>query len=272
MNQAYGNRLLKQLLLQGKPIFTQEEVCLAANVETIPDNQLNKILSNLNKQQRIIRLRRGLYLYNDALLNRAQPHPFIISSRLVEPSVISHWSALAHHGLTEQIPQAITASTYKKIVTPSMRNAQLKKQSYKHAWEINNIRYEYIQITQQHFFGLQKIWIDEYSQILITDKERTLLDVFIYLKMFGGMGEALGILENVLTTLDIEKLIAYAVQYQQKSLAKRIGWALESMGVSETLLEPLFNIPLNHYCRLDPNAPAAGSCDKRWMIQNNLGK
>lgn len=90
--------------------------------------------------------------------------------------------------------------------------------------------------------------------------------------MFGGMGEALGILENALATLDIEKLVAYAMQYQQKSLAKRIGWALESAGVSETLLKPLLNIPANHYCRLDPNAPAAGSCDKRWMIQNNLGK
>jgi hypothetical protein len=51
-----------------------------------------------------------------------------------------------------------------------------------------------------------------------------------------------------------------------------LGWALEYFGASIKQLEPLLKVPINHFCRLDPSAPATGPCDKRWMIQNNLTK
>src|SRR5690606_24669307 len=116
-----------------------------------------------------------------------------ISAYLIQPSAISHWSALQHHGLTEQVPQIITASTTTKVLTPSMREKQQQKSKVKHAWEVAWVRYEYINVQQKHFFGIEKIWLDEHFVVSITDKERTLLDVFIYPKMFGGIGEALGI-------------------------------------------------------------------------------
>jgi predicted transcriptional regulator of viral defense system len=127
-------------------------------------------------------------------------------------------------------------------------------------------------IKQKNFFGIEKIWLDENFQVQITDKERTLLDVFIYPKMFGGIGEALGILENALVSIGIQKLVDYAIKYDKKSLAKRLGWALEYFGVPDKQLEALLKVPINYYCRLDPSAPATGPCDKRWMIQNNLIK
>ena len=55
-------------------------------------------------------------------------------------------------------------------------------------------------------------------------------------------------------------------------MAKRLGWALEYFGVPGQEIEPLLNVPINYYCRLDPSASAIGPCDKRWMIQNNLMK
>jgi predicted transcriptional regulator of viral defense system len=139
-------------------------------------------------------------------------------------------------------------------------------------WEIGGVCYKYITVQQKHFFGIEKIWLGEYFQISITDKERTLLDVFIYPKMFGGMGEALGILENSLANINISKLINYAIQYDKKSLAKRLGWALEYFGVSAKQLAPLLKVSINYFCRLDPSGPTKGPCDKRWMIQNNLRK
>ena len=153
-----------------------------------------------------------------------------------------------------------------------MREKEVQDLKLKHIWQIADIRYEYINIKQKHFFGIEKIWLDENSQVPITDKERTLLDVFIYSKMFGGMGEALGILENSLATIDIQKLVNYAIQYDKKSLTKRLGWALEYFGVPTKQLEPLLNAPISYFSRLDPSSPATGSCDKRWMIQNNLIK
>lgn len=269
--ESQGMRLLRQLFLRGNRIFNMQNVVAAATLEKIPHNQIRKILSNLAKHKRILRLRRGIYV-SIGLLPETNVHPFVISAYLIQPSAISHWSALQHHGLTEQIPQIITASTPKKFVTPSMRSKNIDAKIKKHAWEIEGIRYEYINVTQKHFFGLEKIWIDEFFHVNITDKERTLLDVFIYPKMFGGIGEALGILENALPSINIEKLVQYAIQYEKKSVAKRLGWALDYFGVANKYLIPLLKIPINYFCRLDPSEAAIGEYDKRWMIQNNLIK
>jgi predicted transcriptional regulator of viral defense system len=270
--ESQGVRLLRQLSLQGKRIFNMQDVTAAAITENIPHNQLKKILFNLAKHRRVLRVRRGLYISIGIIAEQNITHPFVIAAYLIQPSAISHWSALQHHGLTEQIPQIVTASTPSKVVTPSMREKQPHRSKTKHMWEIEGVRYEYINVQQKHFSGIEKIWLDEHFQVLITDKERTILDLFIYPKMFGGIGEALGILENSLATIDTQKLINYAVQYDKKSLAKRLGWALEYFGVPVKQLEPLLNVPINYYCRLDPSAPAIGPCDNRWMIQNNLIK
>jgi predicted transcriptional regulator of viral defense system len=271
-SESQGIRLLRQLFLHGKRIFNMQDAAVAATLQKIPHNQLSKILSNLAKHGRVIRLRRGLYISIELLSEHTNIHPFVISTYLIQPSAISHWSALQHHGLTEQIPQIVTASTPNKVVTPSMRNKQSQHSRTKHAWEIDEIRYEYVNVQQKHFFGIEKIWLDEHSQVSITDKERTLLDVFIYSKMFGGIGEALGILESSLATINIQKLISYSIQYDKKSLVKRLGWALEYFGYPTKQLKPLLQVPINYYCRLDPSAPATGPCDNRWMIQNNLTK
>jgi len=270
--ESQGMRLLRELFLRGKRIFNMQDVAAAALLEHIPHNQLRKIVSNLAKHGRVLRLRRGLYVSIGLLPEHTNTHPFAISAYLIQPSAISHWTALQHHGLTEQIPRIITASTTNKVVTPSMREKQSQRSNMKHLWEIDGTRYEYVNIQQKHFFGIEKIWLDEHFQVQITDKERTLLDVFIYPKMFGGIGEAFGILENSLATINIEKLVDYAIQYDKKSIAKRLGWALEYFGVSTKQTEPLLNFPIHYYCRLDPSLPATGPCDKRWMIQNNLIK
>jgi hypothetical protein len=131
---------------------------------------------------------------------------------------------LQHHGLTEQVPRVITASTTKKIFTPSMRSKTTKAFKLKHAWEINGIRYEYINIQQKIFFGIEKIWLDEFFQVMITDKERTLLDLFIYPKMFGGIGEAFGILENSLPTLDLCHSIQQKVGDQATGMGAGTIW------------------------------------------------
>lgn len=270
--EAQGMRVLRQLLLQGKRIFNMEDAAAAAVTENIPQAQVKKILSNLAKYGRILRLRRGLYVSIGLLPDETNTHPFAISAYLIQPSAISHWSALQHHGLTEQVPQVVTAITTSKVVTPSMRKKDLQRPLSKHALEVEGIRYEYITIQEKHFFGIDDVWIDEHFHIPVTDKERTLLDVFINPKIFGGIGEALGLLKNALSSLDIKKLVDYAILYKNKSVIKRLGWALEYFGVTEKYFAPLLEIQINYYCRLDPSGPAKGPCVKRWMIQNNLMK
>ena len=270
--ESHGYLLLRELFTQGKRVFTMHDIKALSIAQNISPAQLRKILSNLTKRGSLLRLRRGLYVGIGLHADHADINPFVVSAYLIQPSAISHWSALQYHGLTEQVPQIITASTTTKIQTPSMREKDQHNPNEKHAWEVKGIRYEYIYVPDKHYFGLEKIWRDENYLVNITDKERTLLDVFINPKMFGGIGEALGILENSLYTLDIKKLVSYAIQYDKKSVSKRLGWALEYFGVQIKLLEPLLNVPIHYFCRLNPSGPGTGPCDKRWMIQNNLIK
>lgn len=276
LGKSQGFRLLHELFSHGKRIFDMQDIKSAAVSLAIPPNQLRKIISNLALHGDLLRLRRGVYVGIGLLSEQTKAPPFVISAFLIQPSMISHWSALQHHGLTEQIPQIITASTPKKVNTPSMRASKLAHSNQKHAWIIEGVRYEYITVPKETFeLGVETIWIpwvggDGFYNVKITDKERTLLDMFIHPKMFGGIGEALGVLENALGNINIEKLVDYAIKYDKKYLAKRLGWALEYFNVEEKFLEPLLAVPINHYCRLDPSAPAMGSCNKRWMIQDNL--
>src|SRR5260221_9110117 len=130
--EGQGIRLLRQLFLRGKRIFDMQDVVVAAATEKIPQNQLGKILSNLAKHERVLRIRRGLYINIGSTLEQTKTHPFVISTYLIQPSAISHWSALQHHGLTEQVSQIVTASTPSKVVTPSMREKRPQRSKEKH--------------------------------------------------------------------------------------------------------------------------------------------
>ena len=274
--ESNGLILLQYLFSRGKRIFTTKDALIAAKDINIPVESVNIILSRLTKRKIIYRLKRSLYTSVGLLGELDEIHPFAISAYLVQPCAISHWSALQYHGLTEQIPLIITASTPMRVYTPSMREGHAIKDHLKHAWLINNIRYEYVTIQQKHFelgekkLGLEKIWIDPHFQIKITDKERTIIDLFAHSKIFGGMYEVLHILENSLSAINIEQLVRYVQLYHVKSVAKRIGWSLEQFGIENKYLQPLVNIQLTSYCLLDPTRTATGLYDTKWMIQNNL--
>lgn len=269
----YGNtkglNLLQVLANQGQFIFTVDEAKTAAANIGFSDNYLSQVLSHLSQAGWIIRLRRGLYAGTGSLPGGVQVHPFAVATRLVEPSAISHWSAMSHHGFTDQIPHVVTASTPQKVVTPTMRESKSKKAG-KHAWAVGGVRYEYVSVIPEHFFGIEDIWVDEHFRVPITDKERTILDSFIYPRLFGGIGEALQTLEEHIHELTLEKLVGYAVRYGKASAIKRLGWALERLDASQEFVDPLEKIPIKGFRLLDPTRPRRGPYDKRWMIQNNL--
>jgi predicted transcriptional regulator of viral defense system len=213
-----------------------------------------------------------MYAVTGAPVGDIRVHPFVTATQIVQPSAISHWSAMHHHGLTEQIPLGISAITPKKVVTFSMRKPSEEDHQGHHAWNIGGIQYEYITVKPEHFFGIAEVWIDENFKVPITDKERTVLDLFAGPRLFGGMGESLAVLEEHLHEIDLRLLVDYAVRYATGSVAKRLGWSLEQAGVADEITTPLADIPTSGFRILDPTRPHRGPCDKRWGIQNNLGQ
>jgi predicted transcriptional regulator of viral defense system len=54
------------------------------------------------------------------------------------------------------------------------------------------------------------------------------------------------------------------------SVIKRLGWALEKMGVDLDQLERLRSTPSRRYYPLDPALDAQGVKDTRWQVIENL--
>jgi predicted transcriptional regulator of viral defense system len=265
-----GLQFLRDQASGGHFIFTTKEARETAQRLGISEAYLRKLLHQLVASGWLTRLRDGLYAGTGKLSGETDIHPFAIATHLVTPSAISHWSAMSHHGLTEQIPHVVTAFTPKRFMTPSLRTRTRRNTLSKQAWEIEGVRYEYVIVKPEFFFGIEEIWVDQNFKVPVTDKERTMLEGFASPRMFGGMGEILGILEQHVVELDIKKLVEYALRYGKSSVIKRVGWALEQAGVPPKSVAPLAQVPVSGYRVLDPTRARIGPCDSRWMIQNNL--
>lgn len=185
---------------------------------------------------------------------------------LVDPAAISHWSALHHHGLTEQAPKKVFVLTKTKASVPRSRGPKAKGASG--GISVGGVLYQFVQVRPERFFGLQKAWVGE-AWVTITDPERTLLDGLTMPQYCGDFAEVLHAFEARGAGLDLQRIIEYALKLDAAT-AKRLGWVLERQGGDLSKLERLAALPIKGYSKLDPTGPRKGPTNARWMIQENL--
>ena len=267
MNQ--GLDLIKRVVVELGPIFSVEQAQPAAKDLGLSESQLRWTLSHLARNNWLVRLKRGLYAVQPPL-NGGDLHPFAVAAVLAQPSAISHWSALAHHGLTTQIPPMVQASTTRRVVTPEMRQGKAHRPRGHAVWAVLNWEYEFITVRSKSWFGFQQEWVSQWHRVSITDPERTMLDMFAHPGVFGSVRTGMETLERSIESLDLERLIQYALRYEVGALIKRLGWTLETLGVPESVYEPLREFPVSNVCPLDPAGPASGLIVPNWQVRNNL--
>jgi predicted transcriptional regulator of viral defense system len=100
--------ILEELAKKGNT-FSIENVLSTTNIQR---EVLWVILSRLDKKGWIERIEKGKYMIIPlgAEKGKYTLNEFIIGSLLADPYCIAYWSALDFYGLTEQIPNAKTAS------------------------------------------------------------------------------------------------------------------------------------------------------------------
>ncbi len=267
--QSHGLRLLQTIVQECGPLFTREQVQPVAEAQGLSSGHLSKLLSVLNAAGHIERLKRGVYVVRPPLFN-GDLHPFAIAAALVQPAAISHWSALAHHGFTTQLPTLVQASTPSAVVTPEMRAGGARRPRDRAVWTAAGVEVEYVHLQPARFFGHQHLWVDNWQQVAITDLERTALDLIARSDIFGGMSAAIEILEDNLSRLNLTQLVDYALRYHMGAVIKRLGWVLEHLSVNPARLAPLQAYPVTTLYRLDPRAPSRPSINHSWHINENL--
>jgi predicted transcriptional regulator of viral defense system len=267
--QTQGVLLLQRIVSAVGPIFSIADAHEQAEALGIGTARVPWLLNQLAGGGWIARLKQGAYAAQSPILSD-DLHPFAIAAALTEPMAVSHWSALAHHGLTTQIPPMVQASTPRGVVTPEMREGQAYRPRGRATWRVLGLEFEFITVVHQRFFGFQQEWVSQWHRVAITDPERTVLDTIASPRMFGTLGFGLETLEAHLSRLDLKRLVGYALRYDVGAVIKRLGWMLEALSVPESVTEPLRVYPVRSYYSLDPTRPPCGTPSPRWHVRNNL--
>ncbi len=252
------NNILAKLNRGGKEIYTFAEI---KNVsDDINQGTLWKVLSELVKENRLIRLKRAVYLYvPEGYQENWTASNFWIGANLVQPYAISFWSALNHWGLTEQLPKRTYIQTNKSIVSYSKN--------------ILGSEYQFIRLNPRRFFGTEKIWVANH-QVIITNPEKTLVDCLAFPAYCGGISEAVKGLYNFYQTNQSKNLVDYAQKMGQPVL-KRLGYLLEILEISnEEELDKIKRLITNpNPVVLEPLLPAENAeWNSKWKLNINITK
>ena len=261
-----GIELFRLLAQEGDRVFTTERARELAPRVGLKESYLLEALHHLHKNDWIVPLRRGLYALSSTTPGISDAHEYEIAMSLVSPAAISHWSALHHHGLTEQIPRTIFVLTTTEASVPRVRSSALG--SSREDYEVRGINYRFIQVKPHRFFGTERVCLAD-ARVWITDLERTLLDGLAMPRHCGGFAEVIHGFDVGMEQVDIERVADYASR-MDTSAAKRLGWVLEGHGIDGPIMDRLASLPIKGWRKLDPSGPKGGRQSRRWMLIENL--
>lgn len=166
------SRLLSHLAAEGHQIISIDDI--EATLEIAP-NTARGIASRLTEKGWLDRLLPGRYLIiplaagEDAVYTT---HEYLIAAHVAEPMYIGYYSALSHHGLTEQVPRTVY------VVTPTRAQSR----------EIHGVPYRVATITERKFFGYEPTSI-EGTTVNVANLEKTLVDCADHPEYCGGIRE-----------------------------------------------------------------------------------
>jgi len=181
---------------------------------------------------------------------------------LVTPAAISHFSAMHHYELTDQIPNQVFITTTTGQWIP--RGDKEDRTGYR----AGDTVYRFIRIKPERFFGTEKAWIEE-ARVTFTDMSRTLIDGLMMPQHCGGIAEVIHGFQLAQDRLHLDQIMDYALQLDNAT-AKRLGWVLEHIGIDTSKLSSLHELKVTGYTKLDPTGPRQGPYNRFWMIQENL--
>ena len=158
------------------------------------DDPTPQFLERLQSKGWIRRIRRGRFAVvplSSGEDRSPQLHEFVVAMELVSPAVIAYWSALNHHGMTEQLPRTVFVAT----------DHPVRRQP----GDVLGVTYKIVSLRPDKFFGIMKDWIDE-NPFSVTDREKTIIDGLDLPQYVGGVNEIAKALTGSWKALDEKKL------------------------------------------------------------------
>ena len=248
---------LCSLATRGKSIIKYDDII---NVTQISYQNARKMAQILCAKKWLIPVSAGKYLISplDAgLESEYTEHEFIIASHLADkrPSYIAYWTALNHYGYTEQLPRVVISATTSRMPNPVVHGA----------------RYEFITITGTKFFGTRDHYIDHHK-ILISDKEKTMVDALDHPEYCGGIQEVAKCLWNARDELSFEKMISYSKQAKNSTVIKRLGYLIDLLDIkiSDNLYRKMHDMIRAGYSPFNTFSKMRRKTNTKWRLFVNV--
>jgi predicted transcriptional regulator of viral defense system len=225
----------------------------------IPQASLKQQLARMVKSGLLMRIKEGVY-YIIPFEQKADcymPDWHLLAAPLccTAEHYIGYYSALQLHQLTTQ--PALT----EQIVV----NKQIKPSSL----TLRSVRFQFIYHNPQHFFGYQKIWINNYDKAFCSDIEKTIIDCLYKPEYACGTTETAKAMYIAKDKIDFNKLLHYAVLFNVQAVIKRLGYLLELLGIGLNIVKSLHRMRTKSLTLLDTTLPKQGKIQTRWSIIQN---
>ncbi len=251
---SFEAKVISDLVSEGKTVFSISELAEKSGSRA----KARGIASKLARKKWLERIGRGIYLVLE-LGAGSKPEwtadSYYIASKLVDQYYIGYYNMLNDYGWTEQIPMTVSVATTKKL-----KNR-----------EIHGVRYNFIAIARNKFFGMNKKFISGH-QIVVSDPEKTLVDALDHPEYSGGISEVAKALSNASKEVDWSKVLAYAGKLGNGAVFKRLGYLLEVMQIDlpPGLLVQIRKSVTKGYSPLYPGAGSKGKHDSKWNLILNI--
>lgn len=253
-----NRRLLERLHQTMHGPFSAAE---AAGVLDLDPAKASALLRYLARRGWLARVRRGLYVPIPLEAQRPgewQEDPWIVAARVFAPCYIGGWSAAEHWGLTDQL--------FRELIVVSTRRVRER-----HV-EIQGTPMRVKVVAEDRLFGTTAVWRRQ-VRVAVSDPSRTIVDVLDEPTLGGGIRHVGEMVEEYFAgeLRADESLLAYAERLGNRTVFKRLGYLIESLGVeAPEVVDACLGRRSSGVTDLDPAGPGRGRINTRWNLRVNV--
>ncbi|MFO7671327.1 MAG: hypothetical protein R6W31_16835 [Bacteroidales bacterium] len=222
---------------------------------------LSRILAEMVEKGMLFKITRGYY---HIIPIHANPETYVPDRHQVAKYImqdkeyyIGYASALEIHGI--------------RLQTEAMEFVVTKKQMEQAIKRFGDITCQFIQHDETRFFGYSSIWINQLEKAMVSDLEKTIVDISAMPQLCGGIIEVGSAIFHAKDRTDHDKLFYYFARNMKKSAKKRFLFLTELLGLQWTIEHERMMEELgSSISLLDPGVPDQGRKRIKFGLKINV--
>jgi len=252
-------KLLYGLIKENKEFFGITDASKILNENST--GSIRELIRSMIRRGLVMRISDGLYnlIPFEREVNDYFPNWHLTGKELAksENYYVGFYSALDIHGLITQ-PSMVEYVVISKQMKPKHKT-------------IKNVKFEFINFNEKHFFGYEDFWINDFTKVHCSDLEKTIVDCLFQPKYASGITEIVKAIYKVRDKLDQDKMLKYLERFDSQSVLKRLGYILYNLDILLVLRKYIESNITKVYAPLDPSLPNEGKYNSQWRILDNAG-